>query len=217
MDCNNAWKNLMPISEQYKNALIVITHPDSTSLSHQIANHIAKHLTHQGMSVEVADLHKEDFKSAITIADLGAYRGQQVVGPDIVSEQARFDRADIVYFVFPIYWWSVPAMLKGWFDRVFTLGWAYKIDDQGRLTGELKNIPVKLIATGTGDKAGYDKHGYTQAIQTQIVEGIFGFCGLHDVQTSILYGADFIQADGLQDFFNQLDQDILAIKQPSSC
>lgn len=208
----------MPISKQYKNALIVITHPDSTSLSHQIANHIAKHLTHQGMSVEVADLHKEDFKSAFTIADLEAYRGQQIVdsdivkGSDIMFEQTRFDRADVVYFVFPIYWWSVPAMLKGWFDRVFTLGWAYKIDDQGRLTGELKNIPVKLIATGTGDKAGYDKHGYTQAIQTQIVEGIFGFCGLHDVQTSVLYGADFIQADGLQDFFNQLDQDILAIK-----
>ncbi|MFW2159824.1 NAD(P)H-dependent oxidoreductase [Acinetobacter beijerinckii] len=202
----------MPISKEYKNALIVITHPDTESLSHQISNHIAKHLILQGMNVEFADLHKEDFKSAFTIDDLESYRGQQVVGSDIVSEQSRFDRADVVYFVFPIYWWSVPAILKGWFDRVFTQGWAYKIDDQGRLTGELKNIPVKLIATGTGDKAGYDKHGYTQAIQTQIVEGIFGFCGLQDVQTSVLYGADFIQADGLQDFFNQLNQDVLAIK-----
>jgi NAD(P)H dehydrogenase (quinone) len=76
---------------------------------------------------------------------------------------------------------------------------------------ESKNIPVKLIATGTGIKL-VDKYGYTQAIQTQIVEGIFGFCGLQDVQTSVLYGADFIQADGLQDFFNQLDQDVLVIK-----
>lgn len=207
----------MSNSAQHKNALIVITHPDSTSLSHQIANHIAKHLTNQGMNVEIADLHKENFKPAITIADLEAYRGQvvdsdKVIGSDILSEQTRFDRADIVYFVFPIYWWSVPGMLKGWFDRVFTLGWAYKIDDQGHLTGGLKKIPVKLIATGTSDKVGYDKHGYTQAIQTQIIEGILGYSGLDDVQISVLYGADFIQADTLQSFFNQLDQEVLNTK-----
>lgn len=202
----------MSISKQNKNALIIITHPDSASLSHQISNHIAKYLIHQGMNVEFADLHKEDFKAAITIADLEAYRGQCFVGSDVVSEQARFDRADIVYFVFPIYWWSVPAMLKGWFERVFTHGWAYKVDDQGHLTGELKNIPVKLIATGTGDETGYEKHGYKKAIQTQITEGIFGFCGLGDVQTSILFQSDFIEAEGLQKFFNQLDQDVLAIK-----
>lgn len=202
----------MPISTQYKNALIVITHPDTESLSHQIAQHISNDLTGKGISVEIADLYKEGFQAAMMLTDVEAYRGRQALDADVQFEQTRFDRADVVYFIFPVYWWSIPAFLKGWFERVFSQGWAYKYDQQGNLSGSLKNIPVKLIATGTGDKAGYDKHGYTQAIQTQIVEGILGFCGLQDVQTSILYGADFIQADGLQDFFNQLDQDVLAIK-----
>ncbi|MGR0305231.1 NAD(P)H-dependent oxidoreductase [Acinetobacter beijerinckii] len=202
----------MPTSKQYKNALIVITHPDTESLSHQIAQHISNDLTGKGISVEIADLYKEGFQAAMMFSDVEAYRGRQALDPDVQFEQARFDRADVVYFIFPVYWWSIPAFLKGWFERVFSQGWAYKYDEQGNLLGSLKNIPVKLIATGTGDKAGYDKHGYTQAIQTQIVEGIFGFCGLQDVQTSVLYGADFIQADGLQDFFNQLDQDVLVIK-----
>ncbi|MCH7337036.1 NAD(P)H-dependent oxidoreductase [Acinetobacter sp. NIPH 2699] len=208
----------MSILEQKKNALIVITHPDSTSLSHQISNHIANLLIQQGMNVEIADLYQEEFKPAITIPDLGAYRGQQALGADILFEQTRFDRADIVYFVFPVYWWSVPALLKGWFERVFTHGWAYQIDDQGTLVGQLKKIPVKLIGTGTGDQAGYDKHGYSKAIHTQIVEGIFGFCGNQDVQTSILYHADFIQADGLQAFFKEIDTTVLDLNQRSvSC
>lgn len=202
----------MSISKQYKNALIVITHPDTESLSHQIAQHISNDLTGKGISVEIADLYKEGFQAAMMLTDVEAYRGRQALDADVQFEQTRFDRADVIYFIFPVYWWSIPAFLKGWFERVFSQGWAYKYDEQGNLLGTLKNIPVKLIATGTGDKAGYDKHGYTQAIQTQIVEGILGFCGLQDVQTSILYGADFIQADGLQDFFNQLDQDVLAIK-----
>lgn len=208
----------MSILEQNKNVLVVIAHPDSKSLSHQISHHIAKHLTQQGMNVEMADLYKEDFKSAITIPDLEAYRGQQALGTDILLEQARFDRADIVYFVFPIYWWSIPAVLKGWFERVFTQGWAFNVDDQGVLTGELKKIPIKLIATGTGDEAGYDKHGYTQAIRTQVVEGIFGFCGIEDVQTSILYNSDFIQAEDLQTFLKELDTNALDLNQRSvSC
>jgi putative NADPH-quinone reductase len=43
---------------------------------------------------------------------------------DVLAEQARIDRADALVLVFPIYWWSLPGLLKGWIDRVFVNGWA---------------------------------------------------------------------------------------------
>jgi NAD(P)H dehydrogenase (quinone) len=69
------------------------------------------------------------------LTDVEAYRGRQALDADVQFEQTRFDRADVVYFIFPVYWWSIPAFLKGWFERVFSQGWAYKYDEQGNLLG----------------------------------------------------------------------------------
>ncbi|NIE96277.1 NAD(P)H-dependent oxidoreductase [Acinetobacter sp. Tr-809] len=199
----------MSNSNKPQHALIVITHPDTQSLSHQIAQHISHDLTGKGISVEIVDLNKEGFQAAMTLSDIEAYRGRQALDADVQFEQARFDRADMVYFIFPVYWWSVPAVLKGWFERVFSQDWAYKYDEQGNLSGILKNIPVKLIGTAAGTQSGYDRHGYTQAIHKQIVEGIFAYCGIDDVQTSMLFKADFTQVDDLKVFFEELDQTVL--------
>jgi NAD(P)H dehydrogenase (quinone) len=52
-------------------------------------------------------------------ADLDLYHGDPSALPDdILREQQRVERADMLVFVFPVYWWSVPGLLKGWFDRV---------------------------------------------------------------------------------------------------
>ena len=124
----------------------------------------------------------------MTRADLDLYHGDPSALPDdILREQKRVERADMLVFVFPVYWWSVPALLKGWFDRVLTLNWAYKVADDGRIVGNLRDVPVRLIATGGSDLTGFDKHGYSTAIQTQIIEGVFGFCGLKNVKLEILY------------------------------
>lgn len=196
----------MSATHAIKNALIVTAHPIDNSLSHTLAARIAGKLREEGTQVEIADLHAEGFNPSMTRADLDLYHGDPSALPDdILREQQCVERADMLVFVFPVYWWSVPALLKGWFDRVLTLNWAYKVADDGRIVGNLRDVPVRLIATGGSDLTGFDKHGYSTAIQTQIIEGVFGFCGLKNVKLDILYQADTATPEQVEDFLKGLE------------
>ncbi len=188
------------------NALIVTAHPVENSLSHTLAARIAARLREQGTQVEIADLHAEAFTPSMLRPDLAVYHGDASALPaDILREQQRVERADMLVFVFPVYWWSVPGLLKGWFDRVLTLNWAYKVAEDGRIVGNLRDVPVRLIATAGTDETGFDKHGYSTAIQTQLVEGVFGFCGLKNVRLDILYQADTASSEQIEDFLKELE------------
>ena len=196
----------MSVTNVLNNALIVTAHPVENSLSHSLAARIAARLREQGTQVEIADLHAEAFTPAMLRPDLALYHGDASAPPtDIQREQQRVERADMLVFVFPVYWWSVPGLLKGWFDRVLTLNWAYKVAEDGRIVGNLRDVPVRLIATAGSDLNGFDKHGYSTAIQTQIVEGIFGFCGLKNVKLDILYQADTAMPEQVEEFLKGLE------------
>ncbi|MCK7316352.1 NAD(P)H-dependent oxidoreductase [Enterobacter cloacae] len=197
----------MSASNVINTALIVTAHPIETSLSHTLAQRIAGMLQEQGTQVEIADLHAEGFSPAMIRADLDLYHGDASALPDdVLREQQRVERADMLIFVFPFYWWSVPALLKGWFDRVLTVNWAYKVGEEGRIVGNLRDMPVRLVATAGSDIAGFDKHGYSAAIQSQIVEGVFGFCGLKNVTLDILYEADSASPQQVDDFLQSLNK-----------
>lgn len=165
--------------------LIVVSHPDSQSLTHMIAGQLAEGITAAGGSVDIADLAAEGFDPRFTLNDVAAFRQQEPVTPDIIAEQKRIDGADTLVLVYPIYWWSMPAQLKGWIDRVFTHGWAYE-DDEGRLVKKLQRLKVHLVAIGAGDMRTYARHGYFAAMRTQIDHGIFDFCGAEVVTSELL-------------------------------
>lgn len=195
----------MSASNVINTALIVTAHPVENSLSQSLAQRIAGKLQEQGTQVEIADLHAEGFSPTMIRPDLDLYHGDVSALPDeVLREQQRVERADMLVFVFPIYWWSVPALLKGWFDRVLTVNWAYKVAEDGRIVGNLLDVPVRLVATAGSDLAGFDKHGYSGAIQTQIVEGVFGFCGLKNVTLDILYQADSATPQQVDEFLQSL-------------
>lgn len=188
------------------NALIVTAHPVENSLSHTLAARIAARLRERGTQVEIADLHAEAFTPSMQPPDLALYHGDASALPaDILREQQRVERADMLVFVFPVYWWSVPGLLKGWFDRVLTLNWAYKVAEDGKIVGNLRDVPVRLIATAGSDLKGFDKHGYSTAIQSQLIEGVFGFCGLKNVRLDILYQADTASSEQVEDFLKNLE------------
>ncbi|MEP9308541.1 NAD(P)H-dependent oxidoreductase [Enterobacter cloacae] len=195
----------MSASNVINTALIVTAHPVENSLSQSLAQRIAGKLQELGTQVEIADLHAEGFSPTMIRPDLDLYHGDVSALPDeVLLEQQRVERADMLVFVFPIYWWSVPALLKGWFDRVLTVNWAYKVAEDGRIVGNLRDVPVRLVATAGSDIAGFDKHGYSAAIQSQIVEGVFGFCGLKNVTLDILYQADSATPQQVDEFLQSL-------------
>lgn len=109
--------------------------------------------------------------------DIAFYLKRAAPAPDVAAEHARLDRADALVLVFPIYWWSFPALLKGWIDRVFTLGWAFDESAEGKIVKKLQHLDVHMLAIGGADERTYARHGYFGAMKTQINHGIFDFCG----------------------------------------
>ncbi|WP_163564806.1 NAD(P)H-dependent oxidoreductase, partial [Klebsiella pneumoniae] len=61
-----------------------------------------------------------------TADDIAAHLREAPPPADVIAEQNRIDRTDALVLVYPVYWWSMPGLLKGWIDRVFTNGWAYE-------------------------------------------------------------------------------------------
>lgn len=155
--------------------LIVTAHPDGTSLTASLAARLADSLGPDG--VEVIDLDAERFDPRFGAADRAAYRGEGEPPSDVRAYQRRIDQADQLILVFPVYWWSMPALMKGWIDRVFINGWAFDIDPDGATRRRLGDLTVHLLLVA-GDAAGtYDRHGYEHAILTQIVHGVIDYCG----------------------------------------
>ncbi|ATU91345.1 NAD(P)H-dependent oxidoreductase [Phyllobacterium zundukense] len=160
-------------------ALIVIAHPDPKSLSHTVAAHVAEgvSLSAPGNTFEIADLMAEAFDPRFTAADLAVHRRLAPPPADVAAEQARIDRADALVLVFPVYWWSMPGLLKGWIDRVFANGWAFDFSPDAKLVKKLRHLRVHLVGIGGSDARTYARHGYAGAMKTQIDHGIFEYCG----------------------------------------
>ncbi|NMR21362.1 NAD(P)H-dependent oxidoreductase [Cellulomonas fimi] len=122
-------------------ALIVYAHPEPTSFSAAMLRVAREALEGAGHEVEVSDLYAEGFDPTagrhdfLDVADPDRFHYQSeqahaaatgTFAPDIVREQERVARADLLLFVFPLWWGGVPAILKGWFDRVLAYGFAYE-------------------------------------------------------------------------------------------
>ncbi|WP_323160199.1 NAD(P)H-dependent oxidoreductase [Pseudomonas fluorescens] len=159
-------------------ALIVVDHDDPRSLTHGLAHQIAKGLSESDSSntFEIADLHAEAFDPRFGVADWAVHHRESAPSADVLAEQARIDRADALVLVYPVFWWSMPALLKGWIDRVFSNGWAFDFDGDSTLK-KLGRLRVQLVALGGADARTYERHGYGAAMKAQIDHGIFDYCG----------------------------------------
>jgi len=159
--------------------LIVVSHPLENSLTHSVANAIAEEIADAGPqnTLEIADLTREGFNPTFNAEDMAAFKLMAPFPADVAAEQARLEKADALVLVFPIYWWSLPGLLKGWIDRVFSNGWAYEDSGEGRVVKKLGHLPVHLVGLGEATQKTYQKHGYFDAYNTQIAKGIFDYCG----------------------------------------
>ncbi len=169
-------------------ALVVVSHPNPGSFTHSVANQLAQGIAASGArhSFEIADLAAEGFDPRFNQQDHAFFLGEGELPADIEAEQARLDRADALVLVYPVYWWSFPALLKGWIDRVFTTGWAYEEEPGGKIVRKLGRLPVHMIAVAGANMRTYARHGYFGAMKTQIDHGIFDYCGARVATSELL-------------------------------
>lgn len=173
-------------------ALIVVSHPLTDSLTHSVATAIAQGIVEANPkdTVEIADLTQEGFNPTFNAADMAFFQQTGELPPDVSAQQARIERADALVLVFPVYWWSMPGLLKGWIDRVFTNGWAYEVTADEQIIKKLGHLPVHIIGLGGAGQRTYEKHGYAAAFQAQIAHGIFDYCGAPVATSELLLQPD---------------------------
>lgn len=173
-------------------ALIVISHPKPTSFTHALAAEVAAGVADAGAShtVEIADLAAEGFDPVFNAQDHDYLDGKAELPADVVAEIERLERADAVVLVYPVYWWSFPALLKGWIDRVFTYGWAYGDGGADEPAGRLERFRFHLIGAGASSIRTYARRGYWGAMRTQIDQGVFGYCGAQVATSEVLSSAE---------------------------
>lgn len=173
-------------------SLIVTAHPEPGSLTHAIARRIGEAIaaSDAGNTVAHADLMAEGFDPRFTAQDQALFRGTGVVPADVAAEHARLDATDTLVLVYPLYWWSFPALLKGWIDRVFTQGWAYQDGADGRVQKKLQRLRVHLVGVGGAGAEMIERRGYGAAMKTQIDMGIFDYCGARMLSSQLLLDAD---------------------------
>ncbi|MEH3156261.1 MAG: NAD(P)H-dependent oxidoreductase [Gordonia paraffinivorans] len=170
-------------------ALVVFAHPDRDSLTHHVAKEIDAVLEGRGVTTQIADLAAEGFDPRFSPADRRRYTDDTPLPDDVRAEHDRLDGVDDLVLVFPVYWWSMPALLKGWIDRVFVRGWAFddRVTPMRRLLGHLR---VHLVMLAADDADGFRRRGYDTAMATQIQTGVLGYCGAVTGVVATVHGSE---------------------------
>lgn len=164
--------------------LVVFDHPRRASFSGAVLDAFVAGLQAAGHIPEIADLYAEGFDPRMPLVDEPDWEDDRKGYSDAVSaEWARIQRNDAIALVFPVWWWSVPAMTKGWIDRVWNYGLAY----DG--AGKMPQSRALLIGVGGNDAASYRKRGYDDAMRVQLVTGIMDFCGIENAGLELMLGA----------------------------
>lgn len=182
-------------------ALILLAHPNPHSYNGLLFQGSQRSLAESGWEVATSDLYRMQFQPTVgptdfqTVAqpqyfDLQAEQEHALkagtFAEDILQEQKKLREADLLIFHFPFWWYSMPAILKGYIDRVFTVGFAY---GGGFALAEKKALAC--ITTGAGEDWLNDQTpaGSIQTILHHLLYGTFAFCQMQVLSPYIVYRA----------------------------
>lgn len=107
---------------------IVYAHPSKQSFSCQMKDTFIKSLIDHNHTYELSDLYEMQFNDKLSESEYlreAFYKNTPNIPEDVLLEQEKIQKADIIVFIYPVFWTECPAILTGWFQRVWTYGFAY--------------------------------------------------------------------------------------------
>ena len=211
------------------NVLLVFAHPDPRSLNGALRDVAVAELEARGHEVRVSDLYANGWKSAVDRADfpslapderlipVAASKSAFEAGTLTVDVKAEIDNllwADTLILQFPLWWFSMPAILKGWVDRVFAYGFAYGVGEHsdrrwGDRYGEgtLAGKRAMLIVTAGGWEEHYASRGVNGPIDDllfPINHGILYYPGYDVLPPFVVYRVDRLDRAGFEPLAERL-------------
>jgi NAD(P)H dehydrogenase (quinone) len=207
--------------------LVVYAHPEPTSFAAALKDAAVRALSAAGHRVEVSDLYGEGFNPVAGRHDFTAdadparfhYQSEQLnasrtggFSPELVREQQRLMRADLFVFVFPLWWGGLPAIVKGWFDRVCAYGVAYadgKRFDQGFFVGRRAVLGVVTGGTPERFSAG-GSYGPMPEVLYPLRRCILEYLGLEVMEPFVAYAAPRVDAATRAEYLRGFEACLLA-------
>lgn len=157
--------------------LLVLVHPLPESFAASVARTIRETLEANGHTVDLLDLYAENFDPRLTEKERRRYFDVPYDTSDVADLVARLRQAEALMLVFPQWWFNLPAVLKGFFDRVFAPGVAFRHDkDGGRIVPLLTNIRHFWAFTTTGSPWWVVRFYMGDPVRRQLKRGIAIFC-----------------------------------------
>ncbi len=194
------------------NVLIIHAHNEPQSFNAALKNLAVDELQSQGHSVQVSDLYAINWNPIASAADFGQRANpeyltyaleqrkgvdSQSLAPDIRAELDKVLWADLLIFNFPIYWFSTPAILKGWFDRVLVSGLCYggmRFYDRGGLKGKRAMLSITIGGKPHMLCEG-GIHGELQDMLRPILRGTLAYTGLAVLPPFVAWHVPYIKPE----------------------
>ncbi len=131
----------------------------------------------QGHEVQVEDLYQSDFAPVLTASERTSYYAPSFDAAAVQQQAQRLIEAEVLVLVFPTWWFGFPAILKGWFDRVWAPGIAYDhAKDLGAIQPLLLNLRKALVITSLGSPWWVDQLIMRQPVKRILKTALFGTC-----------------------------------------
>lgn len=190
-----------------KKVLIILAHPNPESFNHAVSNTVSQRLVQRGFEVKTRDLYHLGFDPVLTLEELKNYENpNHPKTPEVLAEQTEVLWADHLVIVYPTWWWSPPAILKGYLDRVFTPDFAFSLDNDGKpQVSPLAGKTVSIIQTTGADPQFIRREEMDDAVRKLFSVGIFGFCGMEVVHHEFLMGVSGKSYEELKQVLQEVD------------
>jgi NAD(P)H dehydrogenase (quinone) len=203
-------------------ALIVHAHPEPQSFCSALAARARLVLEEGGHQVTVSDLYAMGFNPVSSRANFKTVKDPNYLklqaeerhaaatggfAPDLQAEMDKVSRADLLLFTFPLWWFSVPAILKGWVDRVFAMGFAYgggRIYERGVFAGRR----AMLVLTTGSPESGFGPegwHGDLNRCLYHVQHGMLAFCGFAVLPPFVAWAAAHVEDGVRRRYLEQLE------------
>lgn len=184
-------------------SLVILAHPYAKSYCHALYERVVMTLEQAGNTVDRLHLDEEGFDPVMRGSDLAVYARRQSADPAVPAYQARIDAAQQLVFIFPIWWEVMPALLKGFLDKVFTKGWAYEPSKRG-VKGNLGHVQRAVIVTTMNTPKWAYRWLYGDAVQRALVRGTLRKCGVRKVEWVALSPVSHVSDDKRRAWLNQV-------------
>jgi NAD(P)H dehydrogenase (quinone) len=169
---------------------VIYCHPSNQSFTHAVMEMFTRGLDDIGHTYTLGDLYAMEFKTVLSLEEYRREIGRDphlAVPDDVRIEQAKIESAGGLVFIYPLWWGDCPAQLKGWFDRVFTYGFAYTFEDTMFLP-KLTTKKALSICTAGDTVNTLERSGVAQSMRHVMVNNRLRGAGVKDVEFVFLGG-----------------------------